>query len=151
MRNWIRLFSRRAYIAMIKHKINLHKLHVYSWLTWSTCGFLNTISSGCKVWVAWLKVNQDWEADWKPKCICFMSICLFFQVTILLCVLLFVFASYGVQCYSGRLYRCNDVTKQTKAECTGAFMRSIKVTDMDIPDGKGVKILVPRVWWVYTL
>ena len=76
----------------------------------------------------------------------YVSLMCFFQVTILLCVLLFVFASYGVQCYSGRLYRCNDVTKQTKAECTGAFMRSIKVTDMDIPDGKGVKILVPRVW-----
>ena len=40
----------------------------------------------------------------------FIEFCLFlcFQVSVLLIVLMFVFASYGVQLFGGKLARCND-------------------------------------------
>ncbi len=38
------------------------------------------------------------------------------QVSILLIVLMFVFASYGVQLFGGKLARCNDRNITTKVE-----------------------------------
>lgn len=35
-------------------------------------------------------------------------------VSVLLVVLIFVFASYGVQLFGGKLYRCNDLTIKDK-------------------------------------
>ncbi|CAI4226086.1 unnamed protein product [Auanema sp. JU1783] len=71
-------------------------------------------------------------------------------VTILLIVLMFVFASFGVQIVGGKLAACNDPTISTRENCTGVFEQMIFVTRMEVY-GKNderlhPKILVPRVW-----
>ncbi|CAL4058549.1 unnamed protein product, partial [Meganyctiphanes norvegica] len=67
-------------------------------------------------------------------------------VAVLLIVLLFVFASYGVQLYGGRLARCNDASITERNNCAGVFFREIKVTKMKIKKHDNPKMLVPRVW-----
>lgn len=67
----------------------------------------------------------------------------------LLIVLLYVFASYGVQMYGGRLARCNDETITERKHCVGVFVRKIFVTKMKLEpleDEKYPAMLVPRVW-----
>lgn len=62
---------------------------------------------------------------------------------------MFVFASYGVQIFGGRLARCNDVNITDRINCTGVFMRKIFVTKMKMKVGQNETypaILVPRVW-----
>lgn len=76
---------------------------------------------------------------------------LFFQVSILLIVLMFVFASYGVQLFGGRLARCNDPTILKREDCVGVFMRRVFVTKMKLQPGFNESypsMLVPRVWYV---
>ena len=75
------------------------------------------------------------------------------QVSVLLIVLLFVFASYGVQLYGGLLARCNDESITNRSCCHGVYMRSIFVTKMKLPstsnftDNKDSSLMmVPRVW-----
>lgn len=78
-----------------------------------------------------------------------MSFYYFFQVSVLLIVLMFVFACYGVQMFGGRLARCNDPTITVREECVGVFMRQVFVTKMKITPGKNEtfpSMLVPRVW-----
>ena len=63
---------------------------------------------------------------------------------------MFVFASYGVQLYGGRLARCNDSEIKTRDQCVGVFLRKIFVTKMKLRPGENETIpamLVPRVWW----
>ncbi|XP_032668813.1 sodium leak channel non-selective protein-like [Odontomachus brunneus] len=70
-------------------------------------------------------------------------------VSTLLILLMFVFASYGVQLYGGRLARCNDPTILKREDCVGVFMRRVFVTKMKLRPGKDESypsILVPRVW-----
>ncbi|KAG1701408.1 Sodium leak channel non-selective protein [Nymphon striatum] len=70
-------------------------------------------------------------------------------VSVLLIVLMFMFASYGVQLFGGRLARCNDPIIKTRGECVGVFMRRIFVTKMKLKPGENESypaILVPRVW-----
>lgn len=70
-------------------------------------------------------------------------------VSILLIVLMFVFASYGVQLYGGRLARCNDSEIKTRDQCVGVFLRKVFVTKMKVAPGENEThpaILVPRVW-----
>ncbi|KAK7862065.1 hypothetical protein R5R35_011485 [Gryllus longicercus] len=70
-------------------------------------------------------------------------------VSILLIVLMFVFASYGVQLFGGRLARCNDPTITKREDCVGVFMRRVFVTKMKFQPGEDESwpsILVPRVW-----
>ncbi|XP_013387130.1 sodium leak channel non-selective protein-like, partial [Lingula anatina] len=69
-------------------------------------------------------------------------------VAILLIVLMFVFAAYGVHLFGGKLARCNDPNILSKAECVGVFFRKIKVTKLRIPDAEtnAPSMLVPRVW-----
>ncbi|XP_071650364.1 sodium leak channel NALCN-like isoform X2 [Temnothorax longispinosus] len=70
-------------------------------------------------------------------------------VSTLLFLLMFMFASYGVQLYGGRLARCNDPTILKREECVGVFMRRVFVTKMKLRPGKNESypsILVPRVW-----
>ncbi|KAK0077707.1 hypothetical protein PV326_009873 [Microctonus aethiopoides] len=70
-------------------------------------------------------------------------------VSTLLFLLMFVFASYGVQLYGGRLARCNDPTIQKREDCVGVFMRRVFVTKMKLKPGQNESypsILVPRVW-----
>ncbi|CDW53676.1 Ion trans domain containing protein [Trichuris trichiura] len=71
-------------------------------------------------------------------------------VTILLVVLMFIFASYGVQIAGGKLAKCNDLTIKTRKECVGYFYQYVQVTKLNIP-GQGdpklhPKWLVPRIW-----
>uniref|UniRef100_A0A182QL89 Sodium leak channel NALCN n=1 Tax=Anopheles farauti TaxID=69004 RepID=A0A182QL89_9DIPT len=70
-------------------------------------------------------------------------------VSTLLILLMFVFASYGVQLYGGRLARCNDPTIQKREDCVGVFMRRVFVTKMKLTPGVNESypsMLVPRVW-----
>lgn len=65
---------------------------------------------------------------------------------------MFIFASYGVQLYGGRLARCNDPTILKREDCVGVFMRRVFVTKMKLKAGHNESypsILVPRVWWVF--
>uniref|UniRef100_A0A182MKE2 Ion transport domain-containing protein n=1 Tax=Anopheles culicifacies TaxID=139723 RepID=A0A182MKE2_9DIPT len=70
-------------------------------------------------------------------------------VSTLLILLMFIFASYGVQLYGGRLARCNDPTIQKREDCVGVFMRRVFVTKMKLTPGVNESypsMLVPRVW-----
>ncbi|XP_026282051.1 sodium leak channel NALCN isoform X2 [Frankliniella occidentalis] len=70
-------------------------------------------------------------------------------VSTLLIVLMFVFASYGVQMFGGRLARCNDPTIFRREDCVGVFMRRVFVTKMRLHPGDNESypsMLVPRVW-----
>ncbi|GAB6021165.1 hypothetical protein CHUAL_003795 [Chamberlinius hualienensis] len=70
-------------------------------------------------------------------------------VSVLLIVLMFVFASYGVQLFGGQLARCNDPEITSKEECVGVFMRKMFITKMKLRPGVNEShpaILVPRVW-----
>lgn len=70
-------------------------------------------------------------------------------VSTLLILLMFVFASYGVQLYGGRLARCNDPTITKREDCVGVFMRRVFVTKMKLIPGENESypaMLVPRVW-----
>ncbi|EYC27831.1 hypothetical protein Y032_0008g206 [Ancylostoma ceylanicum] len=71
-------------------------------------------------------------------------------VTILLIVLMFMFASFGVQIVGGKLAACNDPTITERVNCTGVFEQKIFVTRMEVygknDDKLHPKILVPRVW-----
>ncbi|KJH47796.1 transporter, cation channel family protein [Dictyocaulus viviparus] len=71
-------------------------------------------------------------------------------VTILLIVLMFVFASFGVQIAGGKLAACNDPTITARENCTGVFEQKLFVTRMEVygknDDKLHPKILVPRVW-----
>ncbi|KAL7048988.1 hypothetical protein ACKWTF_003558 [Chironomus riparius] len=70
-------------------------------------------------------------------------------VSTMLIMLMFVFASYGVQLYGGRLARCNDPTIQKREDCVGVFMRRVFVTKMKLSPRANESypaMLVPRVW-----
>ncbi|XP_064105310.1 sodium leak channel NALCN-like isoform X1 [Macrobrachium nipponense] len=70
-------------------------------------------------------------------------------VSVLLIVLLFVFASYGVQMYGGELARCNDPMIVERKDCVGVFVREIFVTKMKLLPRENEAppaMLVPRVW-----
>ncbi|OQR73647.1 sodium leak channel non-selective protein-like [Tropilaelaps mercedesae] len=70
-------------------------------------------------------------------------------VSILLIVLIFVFACYGVHLFGGRLARCNDPSITRKEDCRGVFERSVFVTRMKLQpaaNSSWPKLLVPRIW-----
>ncbi|XP_022657488.1 sodium leak channel non-selective protein-like isoform X3 [Varroa destructor] len=70
-------------------------------------------------------------------------------VSILLIVLIFVFACYGVHLFGGRLARCNDPSISLKEDCRGVFERSVFVTRMKLQpaaNSSWPKLLVPRIW-----
>ncbi|XP_031638611.1 sodium leak channel non-selective protein [Contarinia nasturtii] len=70
-------------------------------------------------------------------------------VSTLLILLMFIFASYGVQLYGGRLARCNDPTILNRSDCVGVFMRRVFVSKMKLKLGTNESypaMLVPRVW-----
>lgn len=71
-----------------------------------------------------------------------------FLVCVLLGLLCFVFACYGVHIFGGRLARCTDPSITTRENCTGVFLRKVFVTKMRLPtdDEAYPAILVPRVW-----
>ncbi|KAJ8956573.1 hypothetical protein NQ314_006700 [Rhamnusium bicolor] len=70
-------------------------------------------------------------------------------VSTLLILLMFIFASYGVQLYGGRLARCNDPNITRREDCVGIFLRRVFVTKMKVQPGENESfpaMLVPRVW-----
>ncbi|CAG2113873.1 unnamed protein product, partial [Medioppia subpectinata] len=69
-------------------------------------------------------------------------------VSVLLIVLLFVFASVGVHMFGGLLARCNDPIITRREDCVGVFKRSVHVTRMKLENHNESMpvILVPRVW-----
>ncbi|CAG9857935.1 unnamed protein product [Phyllotreta striolata] len=70
-------------------------------------------------------------------------------VSTLLILLMFIFASFGVQLYGGRLARCNDPQVTRREDCVGMFMRRVFVTKMKVQPGENETfpaIMVPRVW-----
>ncbi|GFS85124.1 sodium leak channel non-selective protein [Nephila pilipes] len=70
-------------------------------------------------------------------------------VSVLLIVLMFVFACYGVHMFGGRLARCNDPDIKLREQCVGVFMRKIFITKMKLQPGENESypaMLVPRVW-----
>lgn len=71
-----------------------------------------------------------------------------FLVCILLALLCFVFACYGVHAYGGRLARCTDPQILERENCTGVFLRKLFVTKMRLPteDADYPAMLVSRVW-----
>lgn len=69
-----------------------------------------------------------------------------FLVCVLLFLLCFVFACYGVHVFGGRLARCTDPTILTRDECRGEFERKVFVTKMRLFESDTPVILVPRVW-----
>ncbi|XP_075227702.1 sodium leak channel NALCN-like isoform X1 [Lycorma delicatula] len=74
-----------------------------------------------------------------------------YVVSILLIVLMFVFASYGVQLFGGRLARCNDPTITRREDCVGVFVCRVFVTKMKLQPGANEtypSMLVPRIWYM---
>lgn len=71
-----------------------------------------------------------------------------FLVCVLLALLCFVFACYGVHIFGGRLARCTDPTVSSREHCTGTFLRKVYVTKMRLPtdDESYPAMLVSRVW-----
>jgi hypothetical protein len=69
-------------------------------------------------------------------------------VFILLVVLLFIFANFGLQMYGGKLARCNDEKILDKKNCTGLYKRELLVTKLKFPErnAKNPSIWVSRVW-----
>ncbi|XP_077301689.1 sodium leak channel non-selective protein na [Arctopsyche grandis] len=70
-------------------------------------------------------------------------------VSTLLILLMFIFASYGVQLYGGRLARCNDPVVIKRENCVGVFIRRVFVTKMKLQavgNETYPSMLVPRVW-----
>jgi hypothetical protein len=67
-------------------------------------------------------------------------------VTILLVVLIFIFANYGIQIYGGKLARCNDVRIHTKKDCVGLYRRNLFVSKLKLDNKTIPSIWVPRVW-----
>ncbi|XP_014674294.1 PREDICTED: sodium leak channel non-selective protein-like [Priapulus caudatus] len=69
-------------------------------------------------------------------------------VSVLLIVLMFVFASYGVQLLGLQLARCNDVDITTKEECVGVFMRTVSVAQYIKVRSNETQpmMMVPRIW-----
>eukprot|EP00794_Sanderia_malayensis_P007702 gene7702-8539_t len=69
------------------------------------------------------------------------------KVAILQLLLMFVFANYGLQMFSGKLFRCTDVNKTTESSCTG--LCTVNLTNpRRLPNlhGRRTKMLVPCVW-----
>ncbi|CAF0823088.1 unnamed protein product [Rotaria sp. Silwood1] len=67
-------------------------------------------------------------------------------VSILLVVLMFIFAIYGVQIIGGQLARCNDRKYYNDQKlCHGTFWRELYVSKMNVGEADPA-MLVPRVW-----
>lgn len=68
-------------------------------------------------------------------------------VSVLLILLIYMFACYGVHVFGRQLARCNDPEITVRENCTGFFMRKVFVTKMKLgPRESYPSMLVPRVW-----
>ena len=70
-----------------------------------------------------------------------------FKVAVLQGVLMFVFASYGVQTFANKLKRCNDGNITDKSACVGSFIKLVaSPRNLEGLKGSQTKVLVPRAW-----
>ncbi|CAB4070472.1 NALCN [Lepeophtheirus salmonis] len=69
-------------------------------------------------------------------------------VGVLLIVLIFVFANYGVHLFGMKFAACNDSYIKERSKCVGIFRADVYVTKMNIPpkDCPPPGLVVPRVW-----
>ncbi|XP_021355108.1 sodium leak channel non-selective protein-like isoform X2 [Mizuhopecten yessoensis] len=69
-------------------------------------------------------------------------------VSVLLIVLMFLFATFGVHLLGGRLARCNDPAILSRENCTGIFLNQVFVTKMKVKVVKNQQpgFYVPRTW-----
>ncbi|XP_052783697.1 sodium leak channel NALCN-like isoform X2 [Mya arenaria] len=70
-------------------------------------------------------------------------------VSVLLIVLMFVFATFGVHLLGGKLARCNDASVIERSKCVGTFRSPMFVTRMKVklgPNDTRPGFMVPRVW-----
>ncbi|QQP31704.1 Sodium leak channel non-selective protein [Caligus rogercresseyi] len=70
-------------------------------------------------------------------------------VGVLLIVLIFVFANYGVHLFGMKFAACNDASIKERSKCVGIFRANVFVTKMNIeprPDFPRPGLVVPRVW-----
>lgn len=69
------------------------------------------------------------------------------KVAALQLVLMFIFASYGIQMFSNKLKRCNDENIETEENCTGVFFTTLsRPREMRGLAGDQNEMLVSRVW-----
>nr|CAB3264197.1 sodium leak channel non-selective protein [Phallusia mammillata] len=68
------------------------------------------------------------------------------MVGILLVALVFVFASFGVQLYGGKLAACNDWRIEKREDCHGIFYQQVWVSNNINKDEEPPGFMVPRVW-----
>jgi hypothetical protein len=72
-----------------------------------------------------------------------------FLVAVMLIVLMFVFANFGVHLFGMKFAACNDVTVRNRSECRGVYFAKLFVTKMNLPLREGADhpaLLAPRVW-----
>ena len=72
-----------------------------------------------------------------------------FLVAVMLIVLMFVFANFGVHLFGMKFAACNDVTVRNRSECGGVYFAKLFVTKMNLPLREGEEhpaLLAPRVW-----
>jgi hypothetical protein len=70
-------------------------------------------------------------------------------VSILLVVLIFIFANYGIQIFGGKLAHCNDESILERKHCTGLYKRNLFVSKLKLGkknNSTTPSIWVPRVW-----
>ena len=70
-------------------------------------------------------------------------------VAVLLSLMIFIFANYGVHLFGLRFAACNDHTITSRQNCTGVFRAEVFVTKMNLQERNGCQkpgLWVPRVW-----
>ena len=72
-----------------------------------------------------------------------------FLVAVMLIVLIFVFANWGVHLFGMRFAACNDRTIANRSECFGIYKAKVFVTKMKLQPREDMEhpaLWVPRVW-----
>ncbi|EDV28390.1 uncharacterized protein TRIADDRAFT_18273 [Trichoplax adhaerens] len=71
-------------------------------------------------------------------------------VSLMLLMLLFTFANYGVQMFAGKLARCNKGFGIPQENCSGTFSIPLQVTTqvVGLRESKSTTLFVPEVWKV---
>lgn len=71
------------------------------------------------------------------------------MVFVLLVVMIFIFANYGIQIFGGKLAKCNDEAIGSRKECIGLYKRNLFVSKLKLAkknNATELGIWVPRVW-----
>ena len=71
------------------------------------------------------------------------------MVFVLLVVMIFIFANYGIQIFGGKLAKCNDEAIVERRQCVGLYKRNLFVSKLKLAkrnNATELAIWVPRVW-----